>query len=89
MHGETGQYGDRPTVPSLEGDQRQIGIFRPGLARHIVPVAAGVHVSADGRVAERVIDDAVGTANPAAQRRVLGRIGNRPTGASRLELSFG
>ena len=86
VHREVRQDGHRAAVGRSQGDQREVRVLGAGLAGHVVPVAGGVHVGPEGRVAEGVVGQAVGPPDPAPERRVLAGIGDAPADLGRLQV---
>ena len=74
VHGKIRQYCQRFAVLRLKRNEREVGIFRAGLAGHIIPVAPGVHVGPHRFVAKRVFSQAVRAANPLPQCGELGGV---------------
>ena len=86
VHRKVRQHRDRSPAQRLERDQRQVGIFRPRLTGHIVPVRSRVHIRPHGRIAERVVGHAVGTNDPATHSCVISCVLDRPADLSRFQM---
>ena len=71
MHGKIPEHGNRPALKRLETDQGKVRVLRARFTGDIIPVATRMHVGAHSGVAKRIVGDAVGAPDPAAQGRVF------------------
>jgi hypothetical protein len=79
VHRKIAKHRDGSALERLKTHQRKVGIFRPALAGHVVPITARVHRGAHGGITKGIVADLARSLDPTPQRCEFIRIKHRRT----------